>query len=464
MSFVRLKALARTLRFRLVAWNTLVVLLIVLPTLVVVREGVGRLVHHEIGTILAEDISEIKLAIKQYPTDMPRLYKNLVRKVQGHARHGWFVQLFGSQGRKLWESDSTPEDLPPDLPADQPFRMDIDTYRLVQERLDEPGVSAKFVRVGSSLKLVEEDLGLLTRTLIVVGVLITLLAPLGGYWLSGRAIKPLAKIIHQTSTMKPDNIDERLPLRGSGDELDQLSSTINGLLDRIAADLSQKRDFLANAAHELRSPLAAIRGLVEVALTSERSTPEYVNLLQEIMEECAGLSTLVNQLLLLAEGGAGRLALNPQKVPLDRVVRKSLDMFEGVADAQGIHLQAPDLASVQVAGDENHLRQLINNLLDNAIKFTPPGGSVTVDLSRRNGQAVLRVADTGGGIPPEELPRIFERFYRGDKSRQHANGRRGTGLGLAICKAIVAGHNGSIDVASAPGKGCTFTVDLPAAE
>ena len=438
------------------------VLLIVLPTLVLVREGASRLVHLEIGRILGEDIKEIRLAVKQFPTDMPRIYEEFQRQARGHARHGWFVQFFDAEGGLVWQSENTPEDLPADLPTDQPFKEDVASYRLVQKSLDEPGVAAKFVRVGSSLRLADEDLALLTRTLIVVGVLITLLAPLGGYWLSGRAIKPLAKIIQQTSTMKPENLAERLPLRGSGDELDQLSVTINGLLDRIAAYLSQRRDYLANAAHELRSPLTAIRGLVEVALTSQRSTPEYINLLHEIMEESAGLSVLVNQLLLLAESDAGRLALHTQPIPLDQVVKKSMDMFEGVAESQGIRLQAPELAAVKVAGDESHLRQLINNLLDNAIKFTPSGGRVTVDLSRQDGQARLRVADTGSGIPPDELPRIFERFYRGDKSRQHADGRRGTGLGLAICQAIVAGHHGTIRVDSDPGKGSIFTVDLPA--
>jgi heavy metal sensor kinase len=374
------------------------------------------------------------------------------------------VQFFDDAGNVVWKSQSTPEDLPEDLPTDQAFREDVENYRLVQERLDEPGIPAKFVRVGSSLAPVEEDLSLLTRTLVAVGLLITLLAPLGGYWLSGRAIQPLAKIIQQTSTMKPENLGERLPLRGSGDELDQLSLTINGLLDRIGAYLSQKRDYLANAAHELRSPLTAIRGVVEVALTSERTTPEYIELLNEIMEESTSLGVLVNQLLLLAESDAGRLALSAQPIPLDQVVKKSVNMFEGVAESQGIALQAPELATVKVSGDESRLRQLINNLLDNAIKFTPPGGAVTVSLHRDNGQARLRVADTGSGIPAQELPRIFERFYRGDKSRQHADGRRGTGLGLAICQAIVTGHHGTINVESAPGKGSTFTVALPAAE
>src|SRR6516164_346537 len=181
MSFPRLK----TLRFRLVAWNTLVVLLIVLPTLVLVREGTVRLVHQEIGRILDEDIGEIKLAIKQFPTDLPRLYRGLERQARGHARHGWFVQFFDAGGTLLWKSENTPDDLPADLPTDQSFREDVDSYRLLQKALDEPGNPARFVRVGASLRLAEEDLGLLTRTLIVVAVLITLLAPLGGYWLSG---------------------------------------------------------------------------------------------------------------------------------------------------------------------------------------------------------------------------------------------------------------------------------------
>lgn len=457
MSFPPLK----TLRFRLVVWNTFVVLLFVLPTLVLVREGMSRLVHQEIDRILAEDVKEIRLGVKESPKDMRHIYEGLQRQARGHARHGWFVQFFDAGGNLVWQSENTPDNLPEVVFTDQPFRQYADTYRLVQKRLNDEGVPGKFVRVGTSLRLVDEDLALLTRTLIIVGVLITLLAPLGGYWLSGRAIHPLAKIIQQTSNMKPGNIDERLPLRGSGDELDKLSLTINGLLDRIAAYLSQKRDYLANAAHELRSPLAAIRSLVEVALTSQRSTPEYINLLNEIMEESSSMGVLVNQLLLLSESDAGRLALNPQPVPLDQVVKKSVDMFEGVAESQGIHLKVPELTAMQVAGDESHLRQLINNLLDNAIKFTPSGGQVTVELSRQNGHAHLRVADTGSGIPPDELPRIFERFYRGDKSRHRADGRRGTGLGLAICQAIVAGHHGSIHVDSDPGKGSTFTVELP---
>jgi heavy metal sensor kinase len=455
----------RTLRFRLMAWNTGVLLLIVLPALVIVREGFRRVVHVEFDRVLSGDISEIKLILAAYPKDTDELSLELKRKAQGHAKHRWFAQVFNQDGTLLSQTQSTPADLL-ELDTAGPLRQDVacldQDFRIVQESFTASSPRAT-IRVGASLAAIQEDVKLLTRTLVFVGALITLVAPLGGYWLSGRAIRPLAKIIRKTSRLRPSNLDERLPLRGTGDELDQLSRTINGLLNRIAAYLEQKGDFLANAAHELRSPLAAIRSTVEVALNSDRPLEEYVPLLNDIMEECTSLSTLVNQLLLLAESDAGRLALHTQCVRLDQVVRKSVEMFNGVAESEGIQLQAGRLDPVDVRGGENYLRQLINNLVDNALKYTPAGGNVRVEVAgdAAADQVRLSVSDTGMGIAADELPRIFERFYRSDKSRQHQGARRGTGLGLAICQSIVNAIQGRIAVDSTPGHGTTVTVHLP---
>jgi heavy metal sensor kinase len=475
MFFERLKGVFRTLRFRLIAWNTGVLLLIVLPALVVIREGFRRVVHNEFDRVLSEDISEISFTVAAVYPRTDDLYAELRRKAKGHAKHHlWFAQIFDEQGKLLFETGSTPQDLP-ELDTTRPFRLEVDTeeqpYRLVQESLklgtgqNKREIPPLIVRIGASLRPIQEDVRLLTYTLVVVGLLIMLVAPLSGYWLSGRAIRPLARIIHKTSRLRPSNLEERLSLRGTGDELDQLSRTINGLLNRIAAYLEQKGDFLANAAHELRSPLAAIRSTVEVALNSDRPVQEYVGLLNDIMEECTSLSMLVNQLLLLAEGDAGRLALHTERVRLDQVVRKSLEMFNGVAESQGVELTGGRLEPVAVPGGENYLRQLINNLVDNALKYTPPGGKVKVEVVHEPavGRARLLVTDTGMGIAADELPRIFERFYRSDKSRHHDGARRGTGLGLAICESIVAALQGRITVESMPGQGTTFTVYLPVA-
>jgi signal transduction histidine kinase len=174
---------------------------------------------------------------------------------------------------------------------------------------------------------------------------------------------------------------------------------------------------------------------------------------------------LVNRLLLLAEGDAGRLAAHDQQAQLDKVIRESVNMFEAVAEAKGVELKLVGLVPVVVSGEEYHLRQVVRNLLDNAIKFTPEAGRITVELAADpdSKEARLRVTDSGAGMAPEDLPRIFERFYRGDKSRSRDQGPGGSGLGLAICQAIITALNGTIRVHSRLGKGSTFIVTLPLA-
>jgi signal transduction histidine kinase len=303
--------------------------------------------------------------------------------------------------------------------------------------------------------------------MVLAAALLLVLTPLGCYWLAGRATAPIAQIIRTTSQLRPSQLNERLPLRNTGDELDQLSQTINGLLDRLASFVNEKRDFLANAAHELRSPLAAIRSSVEVALNSKRSSGEYVALLEEIMEECSDLGVLVNQLLLLTESEKADLGPPSGPVALDRVTRRSFNMFQGVAEAEGLELTLTQVdTQIWVHGDEHHLQQVINNLVDNAIKFTAPAGKVQVEVRSLadEGFALLQVSDTGMGIAVEDQGRIFERFYRGDHSRQRQGHQRGNGLGLAICHSIVTSLGGSITVQSQPGVGSTFRVKIPLAK
>jgi signal transduction histidine kinase len=296
--------------------------------------------------------------------------------------------------------------------------------------------------------------------------MVFIIAPLVGYWLALRVTRPLSLIISTTSQLRPDRMHERLPIRNTGDELDQLSQTVNGLLDRIANYLAQKRDFLANSAHELRTPLAAIRSTIEMALGEGRSRQEFEELLAEAIDSCSSLEFLVNQLLLLAETEANGPRARRDRVNLSEIVDKAVDMFQGVAEAKQIRLQAnfgPGIAYVE--GNRHHLRQVLNNLLDNAVKFNQVGGTISVELATddRTPQAILRVRDTGIGIAAEDLPHIFERFYRCDKSRTRAADAQGNGLGLSICRAVVQAHDGQIFVDSDPGKGTTVTVSLPLA-
>jgi signal transduction histidine kinase len=459
MRFEQIKAAFGSLRFRLTAWNTAVVILLVIPTLAAVRESMRHSLTNELDKLLREDTLEVSLTVRQFYPDMQKLYKALDRKARGHAQHDWFVQLFDAGGNRVWSSSSSPAGSLPMLSTrPRTWEHNGQAYRLVQAPVEFPELPRLTVRVGCSMQSLYEDFDILTRMMVLAGAAIVVLAPLGGYWLAGRATRPLAHIIQTTARLRPTNLAERLPLHGTGDELDRLSRTINGMLDRIGAYVEENHDYLANAAHELRSPLTAIRSAVEVALNSERSPQEYQELLAEVAEVCDALGGVVNKLLLLGESESRRLVPQGRPVALELVVQKAVNMFQAAAENQQITLTLSRRDRVTVEGDEGHLWQVVNNLIDNALKFTPAGGMVDVSLraDAEAGRSVLTVRDTGVGIAADELPRVFDRFYRSDRTR-------GTGLGLSICQALVKAHQGTIRAESTPGQGSCFTVTLPLA-
>lgn len=469
MPFGRLKDLFSTLRFRLLVWVTLVVFAMVVLTTVTVRAVAHRALLFDFAQLLDLEADEVARDVQRYyPENQPQLIQALQSQVEVLSRREWFrewfISLYTPDGERVWSSRDVPVHMAPPTAANlRNEQEDVGRFRILERRVDTRNGTVLFVRCGCSRQPVEEDLQQSDRIMLWSGLVTMLLAPLGGYALAGRATRPIAKIIATAARLQPSKLDERLPIRGTGDELDQLSQTINGMLDRIASYIDRNREFVANAAHELRSPLAAIRSTVEVALNRTRSPEEYTTLLIEVMEECSRLAGLVNRLLLLAEGDAGRLGARDQSVRLDKVVRESVDMFEGVAEARGVSLQASPLPAVTVPGDEFHLRQVVRNLIDNAIKFTPTDGRVDValDVDADGRRARLTVRDSGIGIGAEDLPRIFERFYRADKARTRESHVGGHGLGLSICQSIVAALDGEIRVESTPGRGSAFTVILP---
>lgn len=455
-------SVVRSLRFRLTLWNAVVVLLIVIATLVALREGLRLGLTFEAEQVLVQDADEIALDVQQSYPDHEQIHQEMDRKAIGHAPRRMFVQLFDPQGDLLWSSVHTPDNLTLDAPSTGATLLSSPPFRVAQRRVELEGVGSGWVRVGMSFAFVEADVARFTRLSTLIGGIMLLVAPVGGYWLAGRATRPLNQIILTAANLRPSNLAQRLPVSGVGDELDQLSTTINGLLDRIAVYLQRNREFVANAAHELRSPLAAIQSSVEVTLNSDRSVAEYEELLYAIIDECARLTVLVNQLLMLAENDAREALRSGELVELDAVVRRAADMFLGVADERKIELQLDVDSPITVAGDPRRLRQVVNNLIDNSLNYSRPGDRVRVDLHRdpETHDARLTVADNGIGIPHDELPHIFERFYQVDKSRRRDKG--GSGLGLSICQAIVTAHGGQIEARSEVGQGTTLIVTLPA--
>ena len=452
------RSFTRSLRFRLSLWNAAVVVVTACVTLVALREGVRITLIHELDQLLKEDLQEISLALNENE-ELATLYDQLDRKDAGHAQHKWFAELIDGDGTVRYQSQHAPPASVWDSESNKPVRT-VGQWRL-SVRTNTTGNGT--IRVGASLESIQADIARLDRFVGLAAFGVLLVAPPCGYWLAGRATRPLAAIITTTAGLRPSQLHERLVIRGTGDELDRLSETLNRLLDRIGRYLQERRDFLANSAHELRTPLAAIRSSIEVALAGGRTNEEYRELLTEVIEESACLELLVNQLLLLSETETERLKVIQQQVRLDELIEKAMDMFGGVAEFREVQLVCPALPAVVVSGNQQHLRQVIYNLLDNALKFTPAEGRVQVNLrlDREQSSVVFSVHDTGPGIPSADLPHVFERFFQGKRPRTGTAEKRGTGLGLSICQAIVQAHDGTIDVTSNTGSGTCITVRLP---
>ena len=320
---------------------------------------------------------------------------------------------------------------------------------------------AYLLQVGLPLDPIDGDLARFVRLLLwslPVGLIVAVVT---GRLMAGRALAPLARLAAATRAISVADLRRRLPVRGVNDELDEVADAFNDTLARLEQAVGEMRQFSAALAHELRTPLAALRGETELALVHGRSLDDYRRGLASQLEELDKLARLINQLLTLARAESGQIPLSRDPVDLASLGAAVVEQLEPVAQAVGLEMRFDAPAAAVVTGDQAWLQRLLLNMLDNAIKFTPAGGRIAVHVSRENGTARLDVSDTGVGIAPGALPHVFERFYRGEPDRSpHADG---AGLGLALSKWIADRHGASLDVVSLPGKGSTFTVRLPLA-
>lgn len=321
--------------------------------------------------------------------------------------------------------------------------------------------NAGYAAVAEPLSVVDDGLSELRRDLFAGVLLVLLLASGGGYFLARKSLAPIASMNNQTQRISAENLSARLDVTNSRDELGRFAITINDLLARLENSFDEQQRFIADASHELRTPLAVLRGETEVALGKRRTVEEYQESLWLIQDEAERLSRIVEDLFILARQPINtRSALNKQRLSLHETVRDCARAAQVLALRKGVRLEFDDdLPSIALNGDEELIKRMLLNLLDNAVKYTPEGGEISLALARQNGNAEIVVRDTGIGIPATDQPRVFDRFFRVDKARARVLG--GAGLGLSIAQWIVEVHGGEISVASAPGEGSTFTVVLP---
>ena len=312
------------------------------------------------------------------------------------------------------------------------------------------------------LDSIAADLLLVRRVLFPATPLLLGLAGLGGYLVARRSLAPLGWMAEQARRIGGSNLDARMEIGRAAEELEILAGSFNELLARLDQTFAGMRRFVADASHELRTPIAVIRGEASVALEQERPAAAYRETLAVILDESRRLSLLVDDLLNLARADAGNVQLQLRDFYFGDLLRDCCRSVQALAAARGIAVECRAPEDAPYRGDEELLHRLAMNLLDNAIRHTPPGGRVEVALETGAGDFRVRVSDTGSGIAPEALPHIFERFYRGDAARSRQDG--GFGLGLAIVKWVAESHGGSVAVESEPGAGSAFEVTLPGRE
>lgn len=298
------------------------------------------------------------------------------------------------------------------------------------------------------------------RSIILFGLPAALLfAAAGGLLVARKSLEPVVTISEQAERISAKNLYERLSVSNPNDEIGRLAGIFNAMLARLDTSFRVMREFVADASHELRTPLAIVQGEADVTLSREKTVYEYREALTIIRGQTKRMARIVNDMLSLARADAGEQHLRLEELYLNDLVEDCCQAAQALADPKGVRLTWDAGEDISFRGDEELLKRMAVNLLDNAIHYTQPGGAVSVKLTCEQSLARLVISDTGIGIPPDCVGRVFDRFYRVDKSRTRAEG--GSGLGLSIARLAAESHHGSVDVVSQPGQGSTFTVWLP---
>jgi heavy metal sensor kinase len=377
---------------------------------------------------------------------------------------GDLLQVSDAEGNWIFRSLSIRNyDLPqnsadPSAPRYETKTVNGAPLRIVSAKAGVPG-RMYTVQLAAPLDQVLDVLQRLQWFLLLSIPLVLILATFGGYWMSRRALAPVDAMTSTARSISEHSLSRRLAHLNTGDELERLAETFNQMMDRLEAAFKRITQFTADASHELRTPTALIRTAAELSLRRDRDSAEYRETLGHVLEESQRMGILIESLMTLARMDSGAESLNCSTVDIASILREASWSSQPLAESKQIHFEREITNEpIPVDGDPHALRRLFLILIDNAVKYTTPGGTVSITLTRNGARVIVQVRDTGIGISKEDLPFIFERFYRADKARSQESG---AGLGLSIARWIVDAHHGSIRVESVVGQGSIFEVNMP---
>ena len=452
-----------SIRLKLTAWYVAILFaslsVFAIVAFVAMRKGIEKSVDESLEG-QADGVAEVMGRVLQ---EEPAELQDELREHQELREQADFLQVCDQNGRWIYRSRlMTHYDVPVPVKASYAayniMSGDLPLRVLVREM--NAGGQVYRIQVAAPMDDFYDAIDQFKLKILLLSPLLLVLASAGGYWLSRRALAPVDQITRASREINSNNLGKRLAVPRSGDELQRLSETLNNMLGRLESSFNRITQFTADASHELRTPLALMRTTTEVSLRTSQTAAEYREAQEEILAELEKTSSLVEKLMLLARADAGVETLQRAPVNVAECLRDACKDGQVLAQAKRVKFSA-DLngEDLVVDGDSHALQRLFLILIDNAVKYTQPGGSVTLGLGRIDGWAVAEFRDTGIGVSAEDLPHIFDRFYRADKARSREFG--GVGLGLSIARWVAEAHGGSIEVQSTPAAGSVFRVRLP---
>ena len=462
----------KSIRFTLTLWYsvTLAIILVLFSSFLYVnlRNQLYEEVDRDLLAI-AEAIASptFEPFYRESPSGMDQLLEDFI----GARMTGKHVQILDRRAQRIASTRNLDDvHFPPGrgvLKAASANRIVYETHhdsehypiRIISYPILSHGKLDTIVQVGSSLVAPTD---ILNKILLIFSISIPLsllLLAYGGWFLAGRALKPVDLITRSAQKITAENLSQRLEVINPRDEIGRLTETFNTTLARLENSFNRTRRFSADVSHELRTPLTIIRGELEVGLKWAKDPEEFRELMQSNLEEVNRMSEIIESLLELSRAEEKGLSLNLQEVELHELLQDLFQQTSPLAGEKGLQFECDCTRPVCIQGDSMRLRQVFMNLLENALKYTESGGKVRLSLETDNVYAKVAVSDTGPGIPADDLPSIFDRFYRVDKARNRAHG--GSGLGLSLVKSYTEAHGGRIEVVSEVGKGSVFTVCLP---